>query len=93
LRLDDLREPALVGPWLRAITFSKCQRVLRRANHNEAASASVTDAEHARAPEEALQLRSDLLRAIATLPETGWAKEYDRPDMAALLENASSVAE
>ena len=73
LRLGDLREPAAFGTWLRRIVRTECVRVLRRRKLVTQPLDEATSLPTGEGPWEALlaqELKTDVTRALATLPES-----------------------
>jgi len=93
LRLGELRDPGAFAPWLRSITFSKCNRMLRRADPataGEGAEATTGDPVEAHVEREQ-QLA--LAQSIDELPETErtaitlfYMAEMDQTAMSVFLE-------
>ncbi len=71
-RLDQLREPAAFGGWLRRMVFKRCDRITRRKRPpmvNLDAAAAVPDpADAAHDHAETLDMRRQVLDAIRSLP-------------------------
>jgi RNA polymerase sigma factor (sigma-70 family) len=94
LRLGELRDPGAFAPWLRSITFSKCNRMFRRKDPAAGAgpAADVTTGDPVEAHVEREQ-RLALARAIEELPEAErtaitlfYMAEMDQAAMSAFLE-------
>jgi RNA polymerase sigma factor (sigma-70 family) len=94
LRLGELRDPGAFAHWLRRITFSKCNRMLRRKDPAAAAApaAEVATGDPVEAHVEQEQ-RLALERAIEKLPEAErtvitlfYMAEMDQAAMSAFLE-------
>ncbi len=70
-RLDQLREPAAFGGWLRRIVFKRCDRITRRKRPpmvNLDAAAAVPDPAATQEQAEARDMRRQVLDAIRSLP-------------------------
>ncbi|MEM1444661.1 MAG: sigma-70 family RNA polymerase sigma factor [Planctomycetota bacterium] len=70
-RLDQLREPAAFGGWLRRIVFKRCDRITRRKRPpmvNLDAAATVPDTTATHEPAETRDMRRQVLDAIRSLP-------------------------